>query len=196
MCKHVPIVCVSLLGLAVISGCSYTGSTVKPADNVIAADGPDVQDVSVYQKHFGPPGRRLHKQSLELDLNDDGYPERIVLLSLSEDGADIDRIEAGLRETVYVEGFEVYSGTDPQVLLFYAYQDTRYALRFDTVDGREVLVSDGGRDHGQYVWGWWWTWDSDWRVDGWEARCRFWGKNSDGYGPWRRMRYLNVSYGK
>jgi hypothetical protein len=159
------------------------------------AGGRGVEAESVYQRHFGPPGRRLYRQSFELDLNDDGHPERIVLLRRPEDVADTDRIEAGLRQTVYVEGFEVYSGTDPDILLFYAYRDDRFTLRFDTVDGRELLVSDGGRDHGQYVWGWW-EWHSDWRVDGWEARCRVWTPDMDGYGAWRAMRYIWVSYGK
>lgn len=160
--------------------------------------GDTIEQDTKLQRVFGPIGRTFERRRVALDLDDDGRPEQIILLFDTRRGSDTDDVDASsLLRGVHVDGFEVYCGSEPGVLLFYAFQDYGgYSLRFGRVDDQQLLISDGGRDHTQHVWGWWRERDSDWRPDSWQARERVWDVERNAYGRWYDVRRVFVNQGK
>ena len=150
------------------------------------------------QSVFGPRGVTFSESKPALDLNGDGKPERVVLLANKLRGYELPRAVSELSRTggVLVDGFAVFDGVRPKVPVLYQYNEyDGWMVRLDTIDGQRVLVSDGGRDHVQHVWGWWRYADS-WPPDGWEARDRIWNQEEQRHGPWIPVPRMNIVVGK
>jgi hypothetical protein len=125
------------------------------------------------QAVFGPRALTFDTREFALDLNLDGKPERVVFFANKLRGLELPRSVSELSDGsggVIVDGFAVFDGRRPKVPVFYRYNDSGgYQLRLDTVDGQVVLVSDGGCDHVQLVWGWW-RYPDNWPPTGWGSR--------------------------
>ena len=120
------------------------------------------------QAVFGPRRVAFAERELALDLNGDGKPERVVLLANKLRGYELPRAvsELSKRGGVCVDGFAVFDGVRPKVPVLYQYNEyDGWMVRLDTIDGQRVLVSDGGRDHAQHIWGWWRYADTCYHLD-------------------------------
>lgn len=154
---------------------------------------PSVGDL---QAIYGPPGIVFEQQSILIDLNDDGMEERLVLLTDERRGLRLPTQPEVLASGIIVDAFALYDGRRPSVPVFYQVQDyDGYALRLDRVDDQWLLVSDGGRDHTQHVWGWW-RHEDDWSLDGWETRTRSLTGDRQTYGAWIKQPLVFVNFGK
>lgn len=157
------------------------------------ANSPSIDEL---QEVFGPKQVRFQQRAVTVDLNHDGHPERLVLLANQLRGLRLPQDIAGLRRGAVVDGFAVFDGRHPDVLVFYQYWDyDGLALRLDKVEGNEVLVSDGGRDHIQHNWGWW-DYAEAWPPAGWEARHRAYDTSQDRWGTWQASQRVAVLVGK
>ena len=144
---------------------------------------------------FGPRGVRLESYPLSIDLDGDGTPERLVLLADPRRGVKMPGRADDLRKGATVTGFALFDGLRPEVVVFYQYYDyDGFQLRLDEIEGRTMLVSDGGRDHAQRVWGWWRH--EEWPPDEWAARERQWDEGVQQYGRWRAADRVQVVEGK
>ena len=131
-----------------------------------------------------------------MDLNGDGHPERVVLLANQRRGLQLPQSSAVWTAAETVDGFAVFDGRHPDVPVFYQYADYGgFGLRWDVVDGQRMLVSDGGRDHIQYVWGWW-VYSEAWPISGWEARAREYNEATQQWGEWKPREKTYVLVGK
>jgi hypothetical protein len=154
---------------------------------------PKVDDL---QAVFGPAGIRFDHRALRIDLNSDQRPERVVLLADQRRGLSLPRSEAEWSGAITVDGFAVFDGRHPGVPVFYQYADDGgLDLRIDVIDGHRLLVADGGRDHVQYVWGWW-SYPEVWPPTGWEARQRTFDERSRQWGEWKPREKTFVLVGK
>ncbi len=158
------------------------------------ASRPSVADL---QAVYGPPGVEFERQSLFVDLNDDGIDELLILLVDQRRGILLPLDSNALASGFTGDGFAVYDGRHPSVPVFYQYNGHNggYDLRLDQIDNQLCLVSDGGRDHVQKVWGWW-RYKGDWLIDGWEARKRSLQADLQTYGAWSRQPLVSVIVGK
>lgn len=149
------------------------------------------------QAVYGPEGAVFEQRTFNIDLNGDGRPERLMLLSNADRGLGLLPNDAAeLSQGVGVDAFAVFDGRRPNIAVIYQYPCyDGYPLRLDDVDGQHVLVSDSGRDRVQHVWGWW-RYSDGWSVDAWEARARSWQDDRQTYGDWRRTRLVSVFVGK
>lgn len=153
-------------------------------------------DVGDLQAVFGPAGVEFERRELMIDLNGDGRPERVVLLADQRRGLKLPRSAAELSATIVVDGFAVFDGRHDDVPVFYQYADYGgFALRLDVVEGRRLLVSDGGRDRIQYVWGWW-TYPEAWPPTGWESRQREYDERALRWADWKLRDKTFVMVGK
>lgn len=138
------------------------------------------------------------KRELALDLNGDRIPERIVFFANRLRGLELPRNVCELSEIggVIADGFAVFDGVRPMVPVFYRYNEYGgYQLRLDTIDGQQLLVSDGGRDQPQQVWGWW-RYPELWPPSGWEARERVKDQQQERYGSWIKVQRIAIVVGK
>lgn len=144
---------------------------------------------------YGLEHLSFKRQALRIDLNDDGHVERLVLFVDERRGLGLPNDRDDLESGVVVDGFAVFDGRRPNVPVIYQYRaHDGYQIRLDTVNEQRGLISDGGRDHHQYYWGWW---DHDnWQFDGWEARSRKWNNERQAWGQWRANRLCSVIAGK
>lgn len=162
-------------GLIAAAGCAGRTEVADPSPH---------SDVDALQDVFGPTGIKFERRELLIDLNGDGIPERVVLLANEKRGLQLPRSARELITGDVVDGFAVFDGRHPATAVFYQYPDyDGYSLRWDDVDGQRLLVSDGGRDHMQYVWGWW-SYPDVWPVSGWEARARKWNEATQRWCDW------------
>ena len=156
---------------------------------------PSVKDL---QTVFGPPCITFESRELDFDLNRDGNPERIVFFVPKGQGHQWSRNMSLATETggISTSGFVVFDGVRPNVPVFYAFNEyDGVSLRFDQIDGQQVLVSDGTRDHIQHVWGWWRYPECEvW--DGWEARSRRLALEEKDFSEWSRNPNFFVIVGK
>lgn len=154
---------------------------------------PTVDDL---QGVYGPSDVRFQQRELRVDLNDDGVDDRIVLLANHLRGLRLPQENSELNAGVIVDGFAVFDGRHPTVPVFYQYttQDG-FQLRLDEVDGQQLLVADGGRDHVQSVWGWW-RYSEAWPPSGWQARQRKWEESAARYGKWQPAQPVMVVVAK
>jgi len=148
------------------------------------------------QQVFGPRGVTFEERSFAIDLNADGQPERLLLLFDTRRGLEVPRDVSALIGGVAVDGFAVFDGRQPNVPVIYQYPDyDGYTIRLDDVEGERVLVSDGGRDHVQHVWGWWRE-PEGWPAAGWRAKSRAWVVDRNTWGGWRSGPLVLVNVGK
>lgn len=156
---------------------------------------PNVADL---QAVFGPPGVDFEQHDLHIDLDGDGHPEVLILLADRRRGLSLPKDLATFTKAgTVVDGFALFDGAHPSVPIFYqySYQDG-FDLRLDKIDAQLMLVSDGGRDHTQKIWGW--TTDPDgWPASGWEARQRRYDVKSDQWiQPWVTLDKISIEIGK
>jgi hypothetical protein len=159
---------------------------------------PPVGDkVDELQAVFGPEGIKFDRSEISVDLKGDGHPQRVILLADRHRGLELPKDNADfLHKGARADGFVVFDGMHPDVVVFYQYLDYGgFQLRFDAVEGHRVLVADGGSDHIQRVWGWW-KYPEAWPVTAWEGRQREYDTVAKQWGKWAALDKVTVFVGK
>ena len=157
---------------------------------------PSAPTTNQLQVTFGPsPIVRFRQQEVLADLNDDGECEMIRLLLNEARGLAFAPNLADLRDGLIIDGFALFSSQRSRIPVFYFYMDSGLSLRLRELEGRVLLVSEGGRDHAQRAWGWWAP-VSDWPPPQWSAKWRGWDQERVAYGRWHGLCHISVSQGK
>ena len=137
------------------------------------------------QEVFGPRSIAFAHNTLMIDLNGDGAAERIVIMLDERRGHVPDFSNPDLSKGIIIDAFAVFDGHHPNIPVFYYFKDGGLSLRYDNIDGRQLLVSDTDRDRFQYVWGWWrYPPEEFGSLALWESRMRKWDDNLHAYGAW------------
>jgi hypothetical protein len=182
-----PVSLILVYGLLTVAGCAGRSGVGDLSRRI---DFGDLQAV------YGPTDIEFDSHELSMDLNDDGHQERVVFLADRRRGLQLPMSPEELRAGKTVDGLAIFDGRRPDVAVFYQYADYGgFTVRWDVVDGQHLLVSDGGRDRIQYVWGWW-VYPDAWPVPGWEARQREYDEPMQRWGAWKPRDKTCVLVGK
>jgi hypothetical protein len=158
-----------------------------------------VAALNAVQIIYGPPADYINlsdavASKFEHDFNGDDKKELVLLFS--DDGlSDIQVKSVNDLNGVITCGFIMLTNINDHLWpVFYYYDSYRTSLSYKTVFGVTGLVSEGGRGHTQYVWGW--QKENENIPARWSAFYRSWDSETKSYGFQNILPQYISNYGK